>query len=298
MSEITVLIDGSHLSYRAYHTFTAFTNSKGDSTAVAYGFFSILNSYIRNISDKMIITWDTKPYWRSTLQESYKEKRNELTEEEKKALSFGFSTAQEICEYGSILQLKKRTYEADDLIAYCVKKLKENILIVSGDKDLLQFVDDSKNIKVMRPSQGSMDLYDESTVLEKYKITPKDIPIYLSIMGDKSDNIIGVRGMGKVKTAQFINKEEDPFGASKDYFPNYYKTIQNNMIMTDLRNEEKSIKLLEEEDVIIKTQDLINLNRLLNKLEIKAFNIRDFKELYGNNFDRKIQLKNLLIQGE
>lgn len=292
----TLLIDGSHLTYRSYHTFTLFSNSKGEPTGIPYGFFSVLSSYNRKISTRIIVAWDSKPYWRSTIQPDYKDKRVEYTEEERKTISNGFKLVQEMCTYSGIIQISKPTFEADDIIALCVNKLKEDILIVSGDKDLLQLVDDSKNIKLLRPKMGDLVLYDEAKIKEHYGITKSQIPIYLSIRGDKGDNIIGIRGLGEVKTAKLLNTVQDPLAYIKQNYLADFPRIENNLMLTDLTQSLRRLQKFDFQDIKIQKQELINLNVIMNRLEIKAFTIRDIQELFAGSLDEKLKLKEELLK--
>jgi 5'-3' exonuclease len=287
-----VVIDGAHLAFRAYHTFSHFKNSKDYPTGMIYGFLSILNSYASQFGSKVIVTWEGGDNWRKEIYPEYKMKRGELDEE----ISQGFKDLQSICTELGLLQIRKRGYEADDAISFVVRRFGKNIRIISGDKDLIQLIDSSQNVLLLRPSRDRGLLnYNEESVIEEFNVPKKDFIKFLAIWGDKSDNIIGIHGMGKVKTAKLINNGSDPIAAIKEMYPSHADKIDLNLTLIDLLDRETMIRNLEPEDVVWKDPDLPNLVHKFHFYEIKNFNPKSLIESFYSK-DVQTELYDELIR--
>ncbi|MDH4317412.1 MAG: DNA polymerase I [Desulfobulbaceae bacterium] len=192
------LIDGSAYIYRAYHAIPPLNNSSGLPTHAILGFTNILRRIIRERSPKMLaVAWDTKgPVFRHRIYKDYKANRPSMPED----LSVQIPYIKNIVSAFNISSLETGDLEADDLIASATARYSAAgypIIIVSGDKDLIQLVSD--NVSLWEPMADK--IYTPETVVEKYGIPPTHFLDYLSLTGDSSDNIPGVPGVGP-KTAQ------------------------------------------------------------------------------------------------
>lgn len=286
-----ILIDGSHLSHRSFHTFRQLSNSEGYHTGTIYGFFSILLSYAEKFGNKFIVTWEGGDTWRNQIYVGYKRKRNENRDQEEYSIvTQSIQDIKELCTLIGLPQISKPKYEADDILAFLTRKIGENIKILSGDKDLLQLINDDKNISVLRPHPklGLME-YREETVKEQFGVCVADIPLYLSILGDSSDNIDGIKGYGKVKSAKLINSESEPLNIIEKMFPAEYERIKRNMVMIDLNNTEHRLEKIDMIDWFVSEGDLIRLNRKLFDYQIRAFNSKSlFESLNNLEFQKEI----------
>ena len=291
---ITV-IDGSNLAYRAYHTFIQFESSGGAPTGMLYGFLSILNSYANRFGSSIVITWDKKPYWRKIYYPAYKESRKENEEFEKMRIEESFRILKEVLTHCGIVQIDKLTYEADDIIAFIVKKFSRDITVISGDKDLLSLMDESKNINVVRPGKKGLIKYNEQMVMEEFGVSKADIPKYLAIVGDKSDNIIGLYGFGPVKTAKLIDEHPDLMNKLNQLFPADFQRIKLNLELVDLKNPKVKINYLDIEDIKMPSPDRLKLSMVLRDTEIKAFSPSDLIENFSN-LKIKTDVLNLLTE--
>lgn len=292
-----VVIDGTHLVHRSFHTFRQLSNSEGYHTGTIYGFFSIMLSYREKIGNKFIITWEGGNCWRKQIYAGYKKKREEkrtVTQEDYNELTNAMRDIKILCSLIGLIQIEKEGYEADDVIAAIVKKLKSDIKILSGDKDLLQLINDKNNISVLRPHPklGLME-YKEETVKENFNVSVADMPLYLSILGDHSDNIDGIKGYGKVKSSRFINSESEPLKVIEKMFPAEYERIKRNLIMITLNHPEHEIKEFLPEDLYEFQEDLVELNRKLFKYQIQAFNSKSLYDAFNNRFFIGEMLKKL-----
>lgn len=192
------LIDGSAYIHRAYHAIAPLNNSSGLPTHAVYGFTTILRRIIRERQPQgLAVAFDTKgPVFRHKLYADYKANRPPMPDD----LSVQIPYIKKIVRSYNILSMEHEDQEADDLIASATTRLVDQgcrVVIVSGDKDLLQLVSDSvsmwdpMNDRVMTPE----------SVRKKYGLGPDKLLDYFALTGDSSDNIPGVPGVGP-KTAE------------------------------------------------------------------------------------------------
>jgi DNA polymerase-1 len=192
------LIDGSAYIYRAYHAIAPLNNSSGLPTHAVYGFTSILRRIMRERRPQCLaVAFDTKgPVFRHKLYAAYKANRPPMPDD----LAVQIPYIRKIVQSYNIRSMEHEDQEADDLIASATSRLVEQgcrVVVVSGDKDLLQLVSDSVSMwdpmsdRVMTPE----------SVRKKYGLGPDQLLDYFALTGDSSDNIPGVPGIGP-KTAE------------------------------------------------------------------------------------------------
>ncbi|MFH1654591.1 MAG: DNA polymerase I [Pseudomonadota bacterium] len=192
-----VLIDGANYIFRAYYAIRPLTTSKGFPTNALYGFTRMLLKIFRDLKpDYWVVVFDTKePTFRDEEYADYKANRKEPPSD----LVQQFPHFERLIDAFSIPTLKKPGFEADDVIATLVKKEAKvdiEVVILSGDKDLMQLVtDDVKMLDEMRDKW-----IGPKEVVEKLGVEPSQVVDLLSLSGDSSDNIPGVSGIGR-KTA-------------------------------------------------------------------------------------------------
>jgi len=214
------LLDGHSLTHRAFYALPLLTNDEGEYTNAVFGFVRMLFSLTDEWNpDRMIITFDKKaPTFRHEEYEDYKAGRKKMPEE----LVPQIPLLQQTIEKLKIPMLAKEGYEADDLLGTLSKKAAEEgymVYIVTGDRDALQLV--SENINILYTRKGISDLvkFDLDKVMEKYELPPEKLIDRKGLMGDSSDNIPGVPGIGK-KTALKLLKE---FGSMEEILANIDK---------------------------------------------------------------------------
>lgn len=192
-----VLVDGSSYLYRAFHAFPPLTNSAGEPTGAMYGVLNMLKSLISQVQPSHIaVVFDAKgKTFRDEMFEQYKSHRPPMPDDLRKQIQ----PLHDIIRALGIPLLVVEGVEADDVIgtlAVQASRARKNVLISTGDKDMAQLVDD--NIMLINTMNNS--LLDREGVIAKYGIPPELIIDYLALMGDSSDNIPGVAGVGE-KTA-------------------------------------------------------------------------------------------------
>lgn len=193
-----VLIDGNSLLNRAFYALPLLTNSNGKYCNALYGFTNIIIKLITEQKPKyMAVAFDLKhPTFRHEKFEGYKGKRKPTPPE----LVEQIESMKEILKIMGIKILQQPGFEADDLIGTMSKKFNIKTIVVSGDKDLFQLID--KNVEVWHTKKGISDIIklNEEKLKEFMGVTPLQIIDLKSLMGDASDNIPGVEGIGP-KTA-------------------------------------------------------------------------------------------------
>jgi len=203
------LIDGHALAYRSYFAFirNPLINSKGENTSAVFGFSSALLKIIRqHRPDYLAVVFDTsKPTFRHQMYAEYKSTRAKMPDPMREQIP----RIHQVIEAMNIPMLEREGYEADDVMASLARRAEKkdmDVVLVTGDKDLLQLVND--RIKVLDPRRGGEDevLYDEQGVRRRFGLEPGQIVDFMSLKGDASDNVPGVPGIGD-KTAQKIIEE-------------------------------------------------------------------------------------------
>ena len=198
-----VLIDGNNLLFRSYYA-TAYSgsmmkNSHGLATNALYGFINMLNKIVQEeIPEYVMVAFDKGKTFRHLKYEVYKGGRSETPNE----LIEQFPYARRLCDSMGIKYFEIDNYEADDIIGTFAKKVDEDkdleALIVSSDKDLLQLITDKVKVKLLKMHDYIM--MDKQTFYDTYGLMPPLMVDLKALMGDASDNIPGVKGIGE-KTA-------------------------------------------------------------------------------------------------
>lgn len=202
-----MLIDGNSLMHRAFHALPPLMTSKGIHTNAVYGFVNMLMRIIKEESpDYIAVAFDRKaPTFRHKEYTEYKANRSRTPEE----LIGQFDLLKQILNAMNIRYVEKDGYEADDLLGSLSKKAEEAgllTLIVTGDKDTLQLVSPKVRVMLTRRGISEMELYDQEKMMERFGIPPEAVPDMKGLMGDSSDNIPGVPGIGE-KTALKLLRE-------------------------------------------------------------------------------------------
>jgi DNA polymerase-1 len=196
-----VLIDGNSIAYRAFYALPLLTNEKGIFTNAIYGFAMMINNVIENEKpDHLLVAFDAgKTTFRHKTFTEYKGGRQKTPSE----LSEQFPFIRELLNVYDIPQYELSNYEADDIIGTLAKKAeRENMetIIITGDRDLTQLASDKITVYITKKGITEMEKNTPDTLQEKYGLTPAQIVDMKGLMGDSSDNIPGIPGVGE-KTA-------------------------------------------------------------------------------------------------
>lgn len=210
-----LLVDGNSLLHRAYHAYPDLTTSGGEKVGAVYGFTNLLLAAIERLNTNyVIVTWDVgKKTFRHEVFKEYKAGRPEMDED----LFCQIERTKEVVEALNIPQFGIAGYEADDIIGtislLAAKDSDSQVVIMTGDRDALQLVEGERVIVYM-PVTGSsrfnngkdrgVSIYDEEAVKAKYGLSPKQVIDLKGLMGDTSDNIAGVPGVGQVTATKLL----------------------------------------------------------------------------------------------
>ncbi len=204
-----VLIDGNAILHRAFHALPPLNNKDGKPTNAVYGFFSMLFKIIEDLKPEyLVVCFDrAKPTFRKNLYVGYQAKRPKMSDD----LSPQFDFVHKALDKAKITHFGIDGYEADDLIGTISKQAvgkNLEVIIVSGDRDLLQLV--NAHVLMLAPVVGitKMILFDEVKIKEKYGLKPAQFIDYKALVGDASDSYPGVAGIGPKTASDLLNKYE------------------------------------------------------------------------------------------
>ena len=293
-----VLIDGNSILNRAFYGIMGtkmLTTRDGKYTNAVYGFLAILFKVLEDIDPQyLMVTFDLKaPTARHKLYEGYKANRKGMPNE----LAEQMPIIKDILRAMNITIIEKEGYEADDVLGTICKKAERkglDVTIVSGDRDTFQLTSEKIKVRIPHTKVGKteVDTFDKKAIIKKYGVTPRQLIDVKGLMGDTSDNIPGVPGIGEKTALDLIKKYHS--------IENLYSAIENNE--ADLKPKMLE-KLVENKELaeLSKTLGTINvgvpIDEQIEDFKIKEWNKEEvfalFKEL---NFNRFIERFNL--QGE
>jgi DNA polymerase I len=208
MDSKLVVFDGNALMYRAFHGMPPLTSNKtGEPIGALYGLVSMLINIVENLKPTHIIfCFDEKEKtFRNELLPTYQSQRPETPSD----LIPQFQKARDFLESVGVPVYSKSGYEADDVIGTLATQLKvDEVIIVTGDRDILQLVDDAKNIKLFMPIAGLSNgkIFTEKETVERMGVLPNQIADYKALVGDPSDNYFGIAGIGPKTAGSLLAK--------------------------------------------------------------------------------------------
>ncbi len=269
------LVDGSALAYRSYFAFirNPLINSKGENTSAVFGFTNSILKILREENpDYMAVVFDTKaPTFRHKMFKDYKSTRAKMPSE----MSEQLPRIREVAQSMNLPILEIDGFEADDLMGTLAKKAKGKgmgVILVTGDKDFLQLVDE--DVKVLNPRRGSEEpeLLDRAGVEKKMGVPPEKVTEFLALMGDTSDNIPGIPGIGEKTALELIKK----FGSLQNVLKNA-ELVKRKNVQKGLK-EHADLARLSKRLVTIDTNVPFELE--LSHLQRKDFDMPHLKELF------------------
>lgn len=220
-----IIFDGNALVHRSYHALPPFKTKQGQLVNAVYGFAAVLIKVIRELKPVYLAaTFDLAgPTFRDKAYKQYKAKRVKAGQE----LYDQLPLVKKLIGAFGIPIYEKQGFEADDVIAtICQETKKEKSIkkiIVTGDMDTLQLVDDRTAIYNLKKGIKEAVIFDKNSIAEKYGITPKQIADFKGLRGDPSDNIPGVAGVGEKTALELVKK----FGGLKKLYQELEKSDLN-----------------------------------------------------------------------
>ena len=291
-----ILVDGNNLLFRSYYA-TAYNgnlmkNSKGFPTNAIFGFINMINKIIlEEKPEYMLVAFDKGKNFRHEKYKEYKDGRIKTPDD----LLLQFPYAKKVLENMGIKYLEVDNYEADDIIGTYARLADEDrnydATIISSDKDLLQLISDDVNVKLLK--QKDYILMNEETFKEYYGVEPIKMIDLKALMGDASDNIPGVKGIGE-KTAINLIKE--------------YESLENLYDKIDTVKGKTKDKLIEDKDNAFFSKELATIYKevpipyTFEDLKIDSYNTKDlikiYEELEFNSLIKKLKETETSIEKE
>lgn len=213
-----LIIDGNALLHRAYHAIQPLTDPKGRIVNAVFGFARVFQKVIKDLSpDYIAVAWDRRePTFRHVAYKEYKAQREKKPQELYDQIDMikDFLTAYGVPSYDVA------GFEADDIIATIAKESSvDKVIILTGDKDTLQLVDDKINVLTFKKGVSETALYTPEKIKEDYGLEPKTLIDMKALAGDPSDNIKGVPGIGKIGAEKLLKK----YGSVEGIYKNLEK---------------------------------------------------------------------------
>lgn len=198
-----LIVDGNSLANRAFYAMPYLSNIKAQPSGAILGFANILIKLITEQKPQYIaVCFDhARKTFRNEIYAEYKGTRKETPEDLKKQ----FPYIKEMLEKMNIKILEKDGIEADDLIGTLSKHSQNENILLSGDRDLLQLVDDKTEVWLTKKGVSELEIMDEKAIKEKFGLLPEGIIELKALMGDSSDNIPGVGGVGEKTALNLLN---------------------------------------------------------------------------------------------
>ncbi|MDP9861954.1 MULTISPECIES: DNA polymerase I [Streptosporangium] len=286
-----LLLDGHSLAYRAFYALPEenFSTTTGQTTNAVYGFTSMLVNVLRDEQPTHVaVCFDrSEPTFRHEEYAEYKANRSASPDSFRSQMSL----IHEMLDALRVPHLSLAGYEADDLIATLATQAAGqgmNVLVVTGDRDALQLVDDHVTVLMTRVGISNMTRFTPAAVQEKYELTPVQYPDFAAIRGDSSDNLKSIPGVGEKTAAKWIrefgsleelvNRIDEVKGKVGDKLRDHLDQVLMNRRLTQLMREVP----LEHEvsGLTVGRGDREEINKILDTLEFRG-ELRDrlFKTL-------------------
>jgi DNA polymerase I len=277
-----VLIDGNSIAYRAFFALPLLSTNKGIYTNAVYGFTTMLLKVLEEEKPThILVAFDAgKKTFRHKSYQEYKGGRQKTPSE----LSEQFPLIRELLDAFNIPRYELEQYEADDIIGTLSKKAEEEeweVKIFSGDKDLLQLVSNQVTVAVTKKGITDVDTYNIEALHEKYGLSPDQIIDMKALMGDKSDNIPGVPGIGE-KTALKLLHE----------FGTVDKVLQS---IDQISGKKMKERLEENHDQALMSKELVTILRETPvEISISDLQLNEHNQQKVNELFKELEFKSLL----
>src|SRR5690625_2300321 len=248
MSKKLVLIDGNSIIFRAFFALPLLNNEKGVYTNAVYGFTTMLLRILEEEQPThMLVAFDAgKTTFRHETYKEYKARRAKTPPELREQIPL----VKELLEAFQIPHYELELYEADDIIGTLATRAEKDqmtVKVISGDQDMLQLVSDDITVDVTRRGISEVESYDPKFMKDKMELGPEQIIDLKALMGDSSDNIPGVPGVG-IKTATRLLKE---YGTLDKIYEH----------LADISGKKLKENLITYKDDAYMSQGLVEINR-------------------------------------
>ena len=279
---LLVLLDGHSLAYRAFHALPPdLRTSRGELTNATYGFASMLLTVLRDFSpDYMAVSFDVGRTFRHDMFAGYKATRPETPENFHRQVE----RIKELVDAFHIPVVVLEGYEADDVIGTLARQAEAqgmDVLIVTGDTDAFQLV--SPHVRVMTSGRRFSDIiiYDEERIRQRYGVSPSQLVDFKALVGDKSDNIPGVPGIGQKTAAKLLQT----YGSLEGIYEH----------LDEIKPDRVRKALAEHKETVFLVRDLVRIRTELPlRLDPDQFRRRDYDRERVLALFRELEFRSLL----
>ncbi len=277
------VIDGHALCYRAYYAFikNPLTNSRGQNISAIFGFARMLYSLVTEQGpDYLMVAFDPPvKSFRFDLYPEYKANRQKMPDD----LRGQIDEIKNMVSTLGIQIVEHQDYEADDILGTVAARYASNdleVMLVTGDKDAYQLVGD--NVKVFANKKGisEYEIYDAAGVKNKTGLLPENIIDYMALMGDASDNVPGVKGVGEKTALKLISQ---------------YKTLEGLYEhLEEIKGKQKTM-LEDSKDMAFLSRDLVTIRTDVDfELDVEGLTVPDLKSEAAAEYFRKIEMDSIV----
>lgn len=263
-----IIIDAQAVLHRAWHALPELTDPKGRVVNAVYGFTALLLKLIKEQNPShLAVAFDTKAAtFRHKEYKEYKAGR----EKQPQIFYDQIALTKEILQAFNIPLFSKDGFEADDIIGTIINKKEKknsklNFLIITGDLDLCQLIDDQTSVYFLRQGISQIKKYTKKEIKERFNLTPKQLIDFKALVGDPSDNIKGVYGVGAKTAAYLIEKFNS--------IENLYKNLKKESLVKKIKISEILLeKIKQEEERVIKNKKLIKIKKNVPGIKTEKIN--------------------------
>ncbi len=295
MSKKLVLIDGHSILNRAFYGVPDLTNSQGLHTNAIYGFLNIMFKILEEEQPEyLMVAFDVKaPTFRHDMYTEYKGTRKGMPEE----LSEQVPVLKELLKAMNITIMEQAGYEADDILGSMARRAETTgyqVSLVSGDRDLLQLASELIKIRIPKTKRGGTEIEDYHTqdVIDKYGVTPAQIIDLKGLMGDASDNIPGVPGIGEKTATKILTSFqtiENAYAHIEEVMP---KKARENMVENEeLAKLSKTLATIKTDCELNYTIESATIDQMYNEDAFVMLKNLEFKNLL-NKFGKEVTVSN------
>ena len=278
-------IDGNSILNRAFYGIRGLTNSKGFPTNAIFGFYNVLDKMLKEIEPEYVVAaFDLKaPTFRHKKYDQYKATRHKMPDD----LALQLTEVKKMLSLLGICICEKEGFEADDILgtisSICSK---ENIecYIATGDRDSLQLI--KKDVWVRLSTNKEAIYYDEKKILEEYGVTPKELLEVKALMGDSSDNIPGVKGIGQKTAFSLISKYHNI-----DYIFDNISSLETTNRVKNLLSADDALELCKLSKELGEIYTNVPISKNISDYKRNSVQTEDFVE-----FLKHFELKKILDQ--
>lgn len=284
--EKLLLLDGNSLAYRAFFALPLLTNEQGIHTNAVYGFTTMLQKILGEENPtRILVAFDAgKTTFRHSTFKDYKGGRQKTPPE----LSEQFPYLRKLLDAYNMKRYELEMYEADDIIGTLSRQADEQgleTIIISGDKDLTQLASDNTTVYITRKGMTDIEHYTPAHIQEKYGLTPLQIIDMKGLMGDSSDNIPGVPGVGEKTAIKLLTQH-----------PTVEEVYAH---LEDVKGAKLKEKLMANEEQALMSKELATINRdvpLELSIDDLAWSAPDTEALFG--IWRELSFKSLIEKSD